>query len=113
MYFNEKNKRKGSLFQGVFKAKHIDDNDYLLHTSAYINLNARVHKLGGETSKLSESSWSEYTKAKVNSKICNTEIILDQFKSKKEYADFCEDSLGLMWQAKNEAYELKAVILEE
>ena len=50
-YFNNKYKRKGALFQGVFKAKHIADNDYLLHLSAYINLNGRVHKLGGPAAK--------------------------------------------------------------
>ena len=38
-YFNKKHKRSGSLFQGPFKAKHIDSNKYLLHASAYVNLN--------------------------------------------------------------------------
>ena len=44
-YFNLLNKRSGSLFQGVFKAKHINSNEYLLHASAYVNLNNKVHKL--------------------------------------------------------------------
>src|SRR3989344_6008505 len=30
MYFNERNKRSGSLFQGKFKSKHINSNEYLL-----------------------------------------------------------------------------------
>ena len=51
-YFNNKYKRSGSLFQGVFKDVHIDTNEYLLHVSAYVNLNDHVHKLGGETPKL-------------------------------------------------------------
>ena len=50
-YFNQKNDRSGSLFQGVFKDVHIDSNEYLLHASAYVNLNDRVHQLGGETPK--------------------------------------------------------------
>ena len=60
MYFNEKEKRSGSLFQGVFKSLHINTNEYLLHLSAYVNLNDRVHQLGSETSKLVKSSWREY-----------------------------------------------------
>ena len=39
MYFNEKDKRSGSLFQGKFKSKHIHSNEYLLRVSAYVNLN--------------------------------------------------------------------------
>ena len=45
-YFNNKYKRTGSLFQGTFKAKHISENDYFLHSSAYINVNDKVHSLG-------------------------------------------------------------------
>src|SRR3989338_2208696 len=38
MYFNEKRGRSGSLFQGRFKANHINSNEYLLYASAYVNL---------------------------------------------------------------------------
>lgn len=51
-YFNNKYKRSDSLFQGTFKAIHIDTNEYLLHLSAYINLNHKVHELGHLVSKL-------------------------------------------------------------
>ena len=56
-YFNGRYKRTGSLFQGVFKSSHIDSNEYLLHSSVYVNLNDRVHKIGDG---LSRSSWNEY-----------------------------------------------------
>ncbi|MBU2615469.1 MAG: hypothetical protein KKG87_07935, partial [Elusimicrobia bacterium] len=49
---NEKYKRSGVLFQGVFKSKHIESNEYLLHISVYVNLNNEVYQLGGETPKL-------------------------------------------------------------
>ena len=39
MYFNKKNDRSGSLFQGTFKAKHITKDTYLKYLFAYINLN--------------------------------------------------------------------------
>ena len=37
--FNLKYDRVGSLFQGKYKAIHINSNEYLLHLSAYVNLN--------------------------------------------------------------------------
>lgn len=39
MYFNKKNDRTGSLFQGVFKARHVDTDQYLKYLFAYIHLN--------------------------------------------------------------------------
>lgn len=60
-YFNGKHQRSGALFQGPFKAVHVDINEYLLHVSAYVNLNNRVHRLGRSASK---SSWEEYLKGK-------------------------------------------------
>ncbi|MBI5078128.1 MAG: transposase [Candidatus Yonathbacteria bacterium] len=95
-YFNEKEKRSGSLFQGKFKAVHVDSNEYLLHISAYVNLNDRVHQLGGLASKLveSRSSWGEYTeKSKTAEGICDKGIILGQFRNNAEYKKFALSSL--------------------
>ena len=39
MFFNEKRKREGALFQGTFKAKHADSDEYLKYLFAYIHLN--------------------------------------------------------------------------
>src|SRR3989344_9600333 len=85
-YFNLKYKRSGVLFQGVFKSKHVDSNEYLLRASAYVNLNNRVHRLGHETSK---SSWQEYI-GDSKQHICNTDIVLKQFNNRKEYRSFAE-----------------------
>ena len=93
-YFNQKHDRNGSLFQGVFKDVHIDSNEYLLHVSAYVNLNDRVHQLGGETPKLvkSLSSWEEFTDNKVKG-VCEKDIILEQFKNIDKYKKFALSSL--------------------
>lgn len=93
-YFNEKNKRTGVLFQGKFKAKHIDSNEYLLRASVYINLNNRIgvsNTVGGQASKLSASSWEEYC-GKARLSRCNTDIILQQFRSVSEYKVFSESA---------------------
>ncbi len=39
MYFNQKMDRSGALFQGVFKSKHIDSDEYLKYMFSYIHLN--------------------------------------------------------------------------
>lgn len=112
-YFNNKYKRSGSLFQGVFKDVHIDSNEYLLHVSAYVNLNDRAHQLGGETAKLVEdmSSWSEYTEKEVEG-ICEKEIVLGQFKNVAEYKKFALSSLQSILERKADLKNLEAFLLE-
>lgn len=89
-FFNEKHDRSGVLFQGKFKSKTIEDNNYLLNLSAYINFNNRNEK-GDFISEFSKSSLEEYTKDEVKG-LCNKEIILSNFKGKKEYLKFAEFS---------------------
>lgn len=90
MFFNKKYKRSGSLFQGKFKAVHINSNEYLLHISAYVNLNDKVHQLGDSVSK-TKSSWDEYLNNYEG--FCEKDIILGQFSSCSEYKKFADDSL--------------------
>jgi len=117
-YFNNKYHRKGTLYQGGFKAKHINTNEYLLHLGAYINMNDRVHKidsLGRGTSKLigSWTSLSEYIGGeagpaqKTFGDICDSSIILNQFSSKKEYSCFAKDSLAISLEKKEEKHDLE------
>ncbi len=92
-YFNLKNKRSGVLFQGAFKAIHIDTNDYLLRLSAYINLNFKVHQLGNSVPKLYKSSWDEYLQLQPENNFCDKDIILKQFKNIIEYKEFTNEAL--------------------
>lgn len=121
-YFNKRNKRSGSLFQGRFKSAHIDTNTYLLHVSAYVNLNNRVHKLGntffGRWTSKKRSSWEEYVGDNPHSaeddSLCTKEIVLGQFKNKKEYKTFAEETLGGIMERRygEEAPELDSLLLE-
>ena len=88
MYFNQKNNRSGSLFQGPFKAIHIDSNEYLLYVSAYVNKNNFIHGYTKDDS-WKYSSLPEYL-GKVNPGICSKEIILGQFKNVSDYKKFTE-----------------------
>lgn len=89
-YFNLKNQRSGSLFQGNYKAVHVDTNKYFFHLSVYINLNFKIHQLGSLASK---SSWEEYKRWKKKGSICEKGIIMDEFKNFKNYNDFANRSL--------------------
>lgn len=50
MYFNKRYKRTGSLFQGSFRSKHANGDEYLKYLFSYIHLNPI---------KLIQSDWKE------------------------------------------------------
>lgn len=110
-YFNAKYDRSGSLFQGKFKASHVDSNGYLLHLSAYVNLNNKAHQLGSSASKLVRSSWDEYC-GKPCEQICKKDIILEQFTNPKKYQIFSNNSLKEIIQKKISDKELKSKLFE-
>ena len=51
MFFNERHERSGALFQGTFKAEHVDRDAYAKYLFSYIHLNP---------AKLVEPSWKEF-----------------------------------------------------
>jgi len=91
-YFNDNHYRSGSLFQGRFKARHIESDYDLLRMSTYVNLNYKVHQLSGSATKLVRSSWDEY-RGNAKKQICSRDIILDQFSSIKEYTKFAQETV--------------------
>lgn len=111
-YFNQRYKRSGALFQGTFKAKHIDSNAYLLNASIYVNLNFRVHQLGGLVAKLVKSSWDEYILKNVAAEFCKKNIILDQFDSRKEYEAFAIETLPILLERKQREKEISDLLVE-
>ncbi|MDP2668353.1 MAG: transposase [bacterium] len=110
-YFNNRYHRSGALFQGAFKAKHINSNEYLLYLSVYINLNNKVHKLGDLVAKLVKSSWEEYT-TKQQVQFCKKDIILGQVKSLNEYKAFALDTLPALIQKKEQDKEFADLLFE-
>ena len=93
-YFNTKQKRNGPLFQGNFKAVWIEDDDQLMHVSRYIHLNPVVSYIikEQELDSFPWSSFREYLGQSVRS-LCNTDMILSQFKSAKEYRSFVHNQI--------------------
>jgi len=114
-YFNNRHKRGGSLFQGRFKSVHISSNPYLLHLGSYVNLNNRVHKLGGPTAKFVKSSWDEYMGKYKGDKreICKKDMILEQFKNVEDYKRFAGESLkGILERRYDDAGDVSNLLLE-
>lgn len=95
-YFNTKNRRVGPLFQGTFKAKIIEKDEYLLQLSKYIHRNPV--KLTGWKDKLSDytfSSYPCYLDPKRNFGFCDSKFILDYFgtnNQNKSYPAFVEEN---------------------
>jgi len=104
-YFNKRYERNGVLFQGVFKAKHVPTDDYLLHLSRYIHLNALIliepdwilKKLKDRSKAyrfLKEYKWHSlptWLEDRPNLTKLYPGIILDQFPSRKYYKKFLLD----------------------
>lgn len=108
MYFNKKNGRTGKLFEGVFRAKHTDTDEYLKYLFAYIHLNPvkiidPVWKENGiiDRQKAKEhlgnyeySSYIDYQGViRPEMKIINREAVPEYFASAKDFDDFVNDWL--------------------
>lgn len=92
-FFNTKNKRKGPLFEGRFRAVLIETNEQLLHVNRYIHLNPYSSYLVKTKNQLLSypfSSLPEYLNPQALPK-CTKEIILSQFKNISSYKEFLLD----------------------
>ncbi|MEK7119742.1 MAG: transposase [Patescibacteria group bacterium] len=105
MYFNKKYERVGAVFQGRFKAKLIETDEYLLHVSRYIHINpieilrAQGRALSSQLETYPWSSYGEYVNSR-SDRLCDPKIILDYFsksplQGKTTYRSFVTDYLGI------------------
>ena len=119
LYFNRKNKRVGPLFQGIYKAVAVDNENYLMHLSRYIHLNPikikevdRDYPPRGPTSTRSDLigyRWSSYLDyvGERKTEWVKTDLILSYFKNAKSkdislrdfnsYQGFVENSINDPW----------------
>jgi len=87
MYFNKRHHRVGSLFQGVYKAIFVPNDEYLMHLSRYIHRNPI--KLTGfnpvNLDRYPYSSYSTYFNPSSRPWI-DTEIISEYFESEDKFS---------------------------
>jgi putative transposase len=88
-YFNAKNHRSGSLFQGTYKAVEIKSEAHLSYVSSYINGNPEIHGLG-RAEDWQYSSYPDFL-GKRNGVMNNKNIILKEHKSIEDYRTFTMD----------------------
>lgn len=109
MYFNKRNERTGSLFEGKFKAKHADTDEYLKYLFAYIHLNP-VKMIDSKwkenmiidrekaLSYLGEYAYSSFLdyqgKDRVEQKILNRDVFPEYFVSVEDFDAFVGDWLS-------------------
>ena len=90
-YFNEKYDRAGALFQGRFKSIYINNNSRLLFLSSYVSCNSEVHGIV-KAPNYQWCSFPEYI-GKSEDNVCSKKIIMEQFRSGKEYMEFAKESV--------------------
>lgn len=85
-YYNAKYKYSGHLFQSAYQAVHIEDNEQLLYTSAYIHKNPRDYV------KYHWSSYQDYTRTNRWRGLLVPDLILDQFNDSADYTHWVKDT---------------------
>ncbi len=108
-YFNKKYDRVGHVFQDRYKQVPVTGNKQLLWLSAYIHQNPKKAKLVSDPLKYNWSSYQDYLLHQSFSLVTGSELILDQFKSRKEYEHFVDDSYKLL----DEKDELRDVTMDD
>jgi len=86
---NKRYTRAGALFQGRFKAIHVDQDRYLLHLSRYIHLNPVAAGLVRWPEGWEFSSYPEFIGLR-NGILPKPDIVLSQFLSPDAYRQFVE-----------------------
>lgn len=102
MYFNQKYKRSGTLFQGRFRAILIDKDEYFLPLSGYIHANPveliepnwkekGIKDQAKVKNFLQKYRWSSYLDCigiKNFPSVINNDFLINYFKSEKEYQKY-------------------------
>lgn len=106
MYFNKKNQRTGGLFEGTFKARHVEDDNYLHYLFAYIHLNPiKIHNPVDWENKIIKnkdkaksflasydySSFHHYVgDPRAHNKILSDDAFPEYFEEKKDFEHFLD-----------------------
>lgn len=108
-YFNLKYERVGSLFQGKFKAVHVETEQQLLHLSRYIHLNPYSSAIVKNLDQLLSYLWSSLPQYLGNQHgFCQIEVVMSSFSKPKHYKRFLLDQADYQKQLE----QIKHLFLE-
>jgi len=85
-YFNNKNNRKGRLWEDKFKNVPVNSDEQLLHLTRYIHLNPVTAGLVEKPENWKYSSYHEYIQADNDHQICEFKNLIDL--PPEEYKEF-------------------------
>lgn len=85
-YFNNKNKRKGPLWEGRFKSVGVETDDQLLHLTRYLHLNPTTSLLVRIPEDWEYSSYREFIGERKGDSLCKNLESLNM--ASGEYKDF-------------------------
>ncbi|MEK7071321.1 MAG: transposase [Patescibacteria group bacterium] len=103
-YFNVKNSRTGSLFQGTFKAHLINNENYFNKIIGYTNKNYKIHHIPKNKLDLVWASDLEYenNNLKIVSKI-ESEKILEIFGGSQNFKRHCDEIVSIIRKEREDA----------
>lgn len=104
MYFNRKYNRKGTLFQGTYKASPILDDSYLIHISRYIHLNPQ--DIGMPFEDYPYSSYLHFLRKRSAEWLHPDKIMLLHDNNEKNYQNFVKDYESARAELKELKYTL-------
>ena len=91
--FNKRYSRTGTLFEGPFRAIHVDRDDYLLHLCRYIHANPVKHGLVSELGQWPYSNYLEWVDAR-EGMLVDRAFVRERFPVAGLYRQFVLDYLG-------------------
>lgn len=98
-YFNTRYNHSGHLFQGPYRAVHVEDNNQLLYLSAYIHRNPRdIARWKNKEHTYPWSSYTDFIKENRWGKLFAPNIILDQFHDLHEYEAFVRSNTAKIYR---------------
>ncbi|MBX4181625.1 transposase [Candidatus Parcubacteria bacterium] len=98
-YYNTKYEKSGHVFQGPYRAVHVENDDQLRYLSAYIHRNPReISKWFKKEDQYPWSSYSDVVKENRWGKLLVPEILMGEFKNVKDYDTFVKTSTAKLIQ---------------
>jgi len=112
-YFNVKNSRSGSLFQGRFKSHLINDENYFHKIIGYVNKNYMVHFILKDTNLVFASDYEyENNNFKIVSK-AEGDRILEIFNGNNNFKKHCDEIVSIIRKERGKVSLLDEEVLPD